>query len=461
MKFGGTSLGDGKRIRNAAEIVKKHVKGNEIVVVASAMAETTDDLIRITNMAERGNEDNVKKLLDRICEMHENAIGNAIMNDRISAEVWKHVQKDLEDLKKTVQGICFIREATPRTRDLVLSFGERLSTRILWGALLDLGIDAEYLTGKDAGIVTDSNFGEAMPLIETTKQQVSTKIGSLLKNGKVPVVTGFIAADIHGVITTLGRGGSDYTATLIANSIDADEVWLWSDVDGLMTSNPKIVPNAKVIQKLSYMEAIEMAMFGAKGLHPRALEPAMEKRIPVRIKNTFNPNAVGTLITDSADRPGNIVKAVLLVDNVAMINIKGSSMVGKPGTAAKILDAIAKRSVNIMMISQSVSESCISIIVRKDAVERMKPALETLLLSTGIVKDIEFEMDVAVISVIGEGMKGTPGIAAKIFNAVARKGINVKMIAQGGSELSISFVVKESDAIEAVKAIHEDFGLHL
>jgi len=350
-------------------------------------------------------------------------------------------------------------EATPRTRDLILSFGERLSTRILWGAMLDFGLPAVYLTGKDAGIVTDSNFGEAVPLIETTYLNLSSRLGSLISEGKIPTVTGFIAADTHGVITTLGRGGSDYTATLIGSAINADEIWLWSDVDGLMTANPKLVPNARVLPEISYAEAIEMAMFGAKGLHPRAFEPTIEKGIPVRIRNTFNPEKPGTLITRSKIVADNIVKAVLLVENVGMLSVRGTSIVGRPGTAAKILDAIARRSINIMMISQSVSESSISLIVKRDLLEKAIAAIETFLLSSGIAKDVEVDEDVAVVAVIGEGMKGTPGIAARVFKAVASKGINVKMISQGASELNISFVVSEAEAIDAVRAVHDEFNL--
>ena len=459
MKFGGTSLGDGKRIRHAASLVKRYSEGNELVVVASAMSNVTDELIRLTNIAESGREDEVDEILERISSQHEDAIGEAIKDEKISAEVWRYVERDLDGLRKAVKGVCYIMEATPRTRDLILSFGERLSTRILWGAMLDFGLPAVYLTGKDAGIVTDSNFGEAVPLIETTYLNLSSRLGSLISEGKIPTVTGFIAADTHGVITTLGRGGSDYTATLIGSAINADEIWLWSDVDGLMTANPKLVPNARVLPEISYAEAIEMAMFGAKGLHPRAFEPTIEKGIPVRIRNTFNPEKPGTLITRSKIVANNIVKAVLLVENVGMLSVRGTSIVGRPGTAAKILDAIARRSINIMMISQSVSESSISLIVKRDLLEKAIAAIETFLLSSGIAKDVEVDEDVAVVAVIGEGMKGTPGIAARVFKAVASKGINVKMISQGASELNISFVVSEAEAIDAVRAVHDEFNL--
>lgn len=459
MKFGGTSLGDGKRIRHVAGLVRRYFEENKLVVVASAMANVTDELIKLTYVAENGREDEVDELLEKLSSLHEDAIGDAIKDEKISAEVWKHVQKDLDALRRAVKGVCYIMETTPRTRDLILSFGEKLSARILWGAMLEFGMPAVYLTGKDAGIVTDSNFGEALPLIESTHMNLSSRLGSLMSEGKIPVVTGFIAADTYGVTTTLGRGGSDYTATLIGSAINADEIWLWSDVDGLMTANPKIVPNARVLPEISYNEAIEMAMFGAKGLHPRAFEPTIEKGIPVRIRNTFKPEEPGTLITKSRVVSGSVVKAVLLVENVGMVSIRGTSIVGRPGTAAKILDAIARRSVNIMMISQSISESSISFIVKRDALEKTIAAIETSLLSSGIAKDVEVDEDVAVVAVVGEGMKGTPGIAARVFRAVANKGINIKMISQGASELNISFVVSGAEAVDAVRAVHEEFNL--
>jgi aspartate kinase len=307
--------------------------------------------------------------------------------------------------------------------------------------------------------VTDSNFGEAMPLFEVTRLNVRRRLGRMLDEGVTPVVTGFIATNEEGVVTTLGRGGSDYTATILASSLPADEVWLWTDVDGLMTANPRLVPEAVVLRKISYNEAVEMALFGAKGLHPRALEPVMEAQIPVKIKNTFNPSAEGTLITTSSEKTEKPVKAVLLVNNTAMLTVKGPSMVGQPGTAAKILDTLYRAGVNVMMISQSISESSISLIVRRSQLNKAVTAIEKALLGTRIVAAVEPEEDVVVVAVVGEGMKGTPGVASRVFGAVASRGVNVRMIAQGSSELNISFVVREEDGVEAVKAIHEDYGL--
>jgi len=274
------------------------------------------------------------------------------------------------------------------------------------------------------------------------------------------VVTGYIAATQDGEITTLGRGGSDYTATIIAAALEADEVWVWTDVDGLMTSDPKIVPSTKVIPELSFQEAIELAIFGAKAMHPRALEPAMEKEIPVRIRNTFNPQNLGTLIVkDQKIKAKDVVKGTTLIKNLALINVSGAGMVGTPGTAAKVFDMLGKNNINVLMISQSASEANISFILHRDGLERAVSTLEIALLGSGLIREVTAEDDVCVVAVVGAGMKGTPGVAARLFGAVARRGVNMRMIAQGSSELNISFVVKETDGEKAVRAIHEEFKL--
>ncbi len=321
-------------------------------------------------------------------------------------------------------------------------------------------MDVQYFTGKAAGIVTDSNFGEARPLLKVTEHQVKQNIEPLLDKGITPVVTGYIAATQDGEITTLGRGGSDYTATIIAAALEADEVWVWTDVDGLMTSDPKIVPSAKVVPELSFHEAIELAIFGAKAMHPRALEPAMEKEIPVRIRNTFNLQNLGTLILkEQKIKSTDIVKGITLIKKCALINVGGAGMIGTPGTAAKVFDILGKNNINVLMISQSASEANISFILQREVLEKAVSTLEIALLGSGLIREVSTEDDVCVVAVVGADMKGTPGVAARMFGAVARRGVNVRMIAQGSSELNISFVVKETDGEKAVRAIHEEFKL--
>ncbi|MEM4315992.1 MAG: aspartate kinase [Nitrososphaerota archaeon] len=459
MKFGGSSLAEPDRMSRAADLVKATSDRNEVVVVCSGADDVTDRLVALVDMAKRGRSEYVEKTLGELESLHRRLL-EALEDVRVRDEVGSMVDQLLRELRRAVSGILYLREATPRSIDYILSFGERLSTRIFAGLLLSRGLKAQYLDGGEAGIVTDSSFGDATPLLEVTRLNVRRRLTRLLDEGYTPVVTGFIATNEEGVITTLGRGGSDYTATLLAYCIGADEVQLWTDVDGLMSGNPAIVHDSRVLESVSYNEAIEMALFGAKGLHPRALEPAMMARIPVRIRNTFNPEAKGTTVTEKASAADTgPVKAVLLVNNVGMLTVRGPSMVGRPGTTVKILETLSRAGVNVMMISQSVSESSISLIVRRESMDRAVSAIEKALLGTGIVASVESEDDVAVIAVVGEGMKGTPGIASRVFGAVASRAVNVRMIAQGSSELNISFVVKEDQAVEAVRAIHAEYRL--
>ncbi len=461
MKFGGTSVGSGEHIQHVAGLISNHLgKGYQIVVVVSALKGVTDELIEASEEARSGNRDHVYKLLQKTTEKHLAAARNAIKNKLIREEVEQTLETTLDELEKVLTGITYLGELTPKSKDYVLSFGERMSTLIVWGTLRDLGLNVQYFTGEDAGIVTDSNFGEARPMMKVTAYQVKQKIELLLEKRIIPVVTGYIAATQDGEITTLGRGGSDYTATIIAAALEADEVWVWTDVDGLMTSDPKIVPSAKVIPELSFHEAIEMAIFGAKAMHPRALEPAMEKEIPVRIRNTFNLQNPGTLIVkEQKIKPKDVVKGITLIKNLALVNVSGAGMVGTPGTAAKVFGMLGKNNINVLMISQSASEANISFILEREVLERAVSTLEIALLGSGLIGEVNSEDDVCVVAVVGAGMKGTPGVAARMFGAVARKGVNMRMIAQGSSELNISFVVKETDGEEAVRAIHQEFKL--
>ncbi len=295
--------------------------------------------------------------------------------------------------------------------------------------------------------------------MDTTRLHVSHTIENHLQKKTMPVIGGFAGADQHGNITTLGRGGSDYTATIIASSIKADEVWLMSDVDGLMTTDPKIVKNAKLIKEVSYVEAMEMALFGAKQIHPRAIEPLVTKKIVLRIRNTFNMKNPGTLVTaEPQAETQKTVKCVSAIRHTGLIDVRGGSMVGALGTAATIFSVLAKAGINIMMISQSPSESSISVIVKKNDLDKAVNALEMNLLGK-MIKKVDVTLDVSIIALIGSGMRGIVGVASKVFTAVAKKGVNVIMIAQGSSELNIAFVVKDSDCNAAVQALHDEFDL--
>jgi len=462
MKFGGTSVGTGKNIRHVAESVTQYAKDDyRVAVVVSALAGVTNSLIETACQAKKSEEKHIETFSKQLLQKHLEAIETAITSKQIQKEVTQITEKTISELEKVLTGICYVGELTPKSKDYVASFGERLSAPIVWGAVKDHKLETQYFTGKDAGIVTDSNFGEADPLMNFTTHLIQERLGPLFEKGIIPVVTGFIAANQDGIVTTVGRGGSDYTATILGVALHVDEVWIWTDVDGIMTTDPKIVPTARMLPQLSYQEAAEMAIFGAKAMHPRALGPVIKENIPVRIRNTAHPKNMGTLITkEPAANETNPVKAVAIIKDVAMLNVNGAAMVGAPGSYAKVFDVLGKNGINVMMVSTAVSEANISMIIKRALLGRAISNLEIALLERGgVLSEVTAEDDVAVIAVMGANMKGTLGVASKIFSTVAKKGINIRMIAQGSSELNISFVVKEKDGVAVVRAIHDEFNL--
>jgi aspartate kinase len=463
MKFGGTSVGSGENIRRVAELVTKYAKdGYGVAVVVSALAGVTNSLLEVACQAKKSDEKQIQTFTKQLLKKHVEAIQTAITNKQVQKEVTQITEKTVSELEKVLIGIAYVGELTPKSKDYVASFGERLSAPIVWGAIKDQKCEAQWFTGKEAGIVTDSNFGEANPLMNFTTHLIRERVGPLIEKGVIPVVTGFIAANQDGVVTTVGRGGSDYTATILGVALQVDEVWIWTDVDGIMTTDPKIVPSARKLPQLSYQEAAEMAIFGAKAMHPRALGPVMKENIPVRIRSTLDPKNQGTLITkEPASNETKPVKAVAMIKDVAMLNVNGAGMVGAPGSYARVFDVLGKNGINVMMVSTAVSEANISLIIKRGLLGRAISNLEIALLEKGgLLSEVTAEDDVAVIAVMGANMKGTLGVASKIFSTVAKQGINIRMIAQGSSELNISFVVKEKDGAAVVRAIHEEFNLN-
>ncbi len=459
LKYGGTSISKPKDIQNIAKNINLLSKQNQIVVVCSAISETTDTLIQISHQIQKDKKDEAKKLTNEIITKHKQLAKSTVTKTPNQKKLLESLDNDFSELAELVDGMVLLGEVTPRSMDYLISFGERLSVKIVSHSITDLGRKSLPFTGKEAGIVTDSNFGESKPLMDTTRLRVSKTLEPLLEKKIIPVIGGFAGADQHGRITTFGRGGSDYTATTIASCIKADEVWLMSDVDGLMTADPKIVKNAKVLNEVSYVEAIEMALFGAKQIHPRTFEPLLTKKIPMRIRNTFNLDNQGTLVTASPDeQTKKTVKCVSTIRHNGLIDVRGGSMVGAPGTAAKIFTTLANAGVNVMMISQNPSESSISIVVKNADLDKAVSALEMELLGK-IIKKLEVTTDVAILALIGSGMRGTVGVASRVFGSVAKKKVNVVMITQGSSELNLAFVVKDNEAESAVQALHVEFEL--
>ena len=459
LKYGGTSISSAKDIQAVANHINSLSKKNELVIVCSAISGTTDDLIEISKLIKSENKDKAEQLASKIINRHKQLAKQVIKKSIIRKKLLEKLDVDFRELVALIDGMVLLGEVTNRSMDYLISFGERLSIKLISFAINDVGKKSISLTGKEVGIVTDSNFGESKPLMDTTRLRISKTTDLLFSTRTIPVVGGFAGADQHGHVTTFGRGGSDYTATIIGSCIKADEIWLMSDVDGLMTADPKIVKNAKLLNEVSYIEAIEMALFGAKQIHPRTFEPLLTKKIPMRIRNSFNIKNQGTLVTDSpSTSTKNTVKCVSNIRHNGLIDIRGGSMVGTPGTAAKIFVTLAKASINVMMISQNPSESSITIVVKNTALEKAVNVLEMELLGN-IIKKLEVTTDVAIIALIGSGMRGTVGVASKVFGAIEKNKVNVAMITQGSSELNLAFVVKDSDFKIAVQALHDTFEL--
>ena len=459
LKYGGTSIATPKNVKDIVKHLSSLKKGNQIVIVCSAISGTTDDLLEISNLIKKEKKDQVKQLTNKIIQKHKKFAQQTISKSKVRKQLLADLDSAFTKLVALIDGKIQLWEITPRSLDYLISYGERLSSKIVSAALVDQGIKSEPFTGKQIGIVTDSNFGESKPLLDTTRLRVSKNVDSLFAKKVIPVVGGFAGADQHGRTTTFGRGGSDYSATTIASSIKADEIWLMSDVDGLMTADPKIVKNAKILKEVSYVEAIEMSLFGAKQIHPRTFEPLLSKKIPMRIRNTFNLKNKGTLVTAT---PGantkKTVKCVSTIRNNGLIDIRGGSMVGALGTAGKIFTTLANAGVNVMMISQNPSESSISVVIKNSDLDKAVSSLEMELLGK-IIKKLEVTTDVAIVALIGSGMRGTVGVASKVFDSIAKKKVNVTMITQGSSELNLAFVVKNSDCKLAVQALHDEFEL--
>ena len=459
VKFGGTSLATVKDIKNVAQIVSELSKQNQVVVVCSAIDGITDELIQISNEIKKEDKKDANRTLARISQKHKQFATHLVTNSKTQKSLLVKLESDLTELEELVHGLILLGEITPRSYDYLISFGERLSINLVSTALEEMKNKSLPLTGKEAGIITDSNFGESRPLMDATRIRLSKIIQDHISKKTIPVIGGFSGADQHGNITTFGRGGSDYTATIIASCINSDEIWLMSDVDGMMTADPKFVKGAKLLKEVSYAEAVEMALFGAKQIHPRTFEPLLSKKIPMRIRSTFDLKNNGTLVTASPSASTKkTVKCVSAIRNVGLIDLTGGITFAAPGTAAKIFSVLAKKDINVMMVSSNPSESSISIIVKKSELDMAVNELEMNLLGK-VVKRIDTTPNVSIIAVIGSGMKGTVGIASKVFHAAQKRDVNVMMIAQGSSELNLAFVVKDNDCKSVLQSLHQEFKL--
>ncbi|HYB45584.1 MAG TPA: aspartate kinase [Nitrososphaerales archaeon] len=455
MKFGGSLVGSPGGVKRIADIVTDYAPRNSVVVVVSALNNVTDVLLDAGENASNWYPNEIANTVEQLRKVHLRAVAETSLGLKEKDSLAKELGGMLTNLQTTLTGVSILGELSPRSRDMIVSYGERLAAPIVAAELQSRGVVSWSATGGASGIVTDNSFGEAAPDMVATRKELKKELLRPMTRGEVPVVTGFIARSKEGETTTLGRGGSDYTATIIGDAIGADEVWIWTDVDGIMTGDPRIVKRPAVVSQLSYAEAEELAFFGAKNMHPLALGPARLAGIPVRIKNGFRPSEKGTLITEGARRSDGVVKCVAVVKQVGLLTVSGESLQGKPGIAAKVFAALGSAKVNVLMISQSVSEASISMVVRRNALAAAESAVSSKLSEEKMAVSVDADQRVAVVAAVGAGMRGTRGVAAKVFGAVAARGINVRMIAQGSSELNISFVVDEQDADAAARALHE------
>jgi len=464
MKFGGTSVGTPKAMAQAIENIRRSKEEwDDLLVVTSALSGVTNLLSESAERAILGDEVFISQAETQLIARHEELIDALIPAPAQQAQVkqeMKHLSRDFANL---CRAISILGEATPRALDAVVSFGERFSVRILAAALQAAGLAAQFIETTGI-IVTDSSFQSAHPQLEKTAQRVDEVIRPMLAAKQIPVLTGFIAATEEGITTTLGRGGSDYSAAIIGAALPADEVWIWTDVTGVMTADPRIVPQARSIPLLSYREMAELSYFGAKVLHPKAVRPVVEAGIPIRICNTFAPEQEGTrVVKDEGDfakpKTGveNIVKAVTEIRHQRLITVEGRGMLGVPGVAARTFGAVAATGTSVPLITQASSEQSISFSVPSDAVDAVLASLRaefTAELSQRDIDRVWATDEVAIITAVGNGLQQTPGVAGKIFSALGAANVNVYAIAQGSSAVAISLIVLADDAEKAVHTLH-------
>lgn len=461
MKFGGTSVGDAACIARVAQIVKEAAQEGPVVAVVSAMGGVTNRLIDAAKRAEAGDLEHAHRIFEALRKQHEMALAALIREDEKRKWLSASLSKIFAEGEQLCKGTSLLHELTPRTLDTVSSLGERLSAPMVAGALQELGVASESVEATEL-IVTDSYHGGADPIMERTRERSQARLQPLLDRGIIPVATGFIGATENGVLTTLGRGGSDYSATILGAALDADEIIIWTDVDGVLTADPRLVKEARTIPEISYREATELAYFGAKVLHPKTLRAVEQAGIPVWIRNSFAPGHTGTKITPKGRSNGGGVKALTAIRDVALITIGGPGIVGLPDVVGRTFSTTAELKANVLLISQSSSQNDICFIVPASDAKRTVEALRKEFaqdVAHEKVEHITLDPNIAIVAVVGENMRGTPGVAARTFSSVARENVNLIAIAQGSSESNISFVVSDKDMKAAVEAAHREFGL--
>src|SRR5215472_3971259 len=461
MKFGGTSVGDAACITRAAKIIVDATKEYRCVAVVSAMSGVTNRLIEAANQARVGNGAQALAVLEALRKQHQAVLVTLVPGEKEREGIRGKLNEVFAEGHRLCEGTALLRELTPRTLDAISSLGERLSAPLVAAAIREGGAAGEPIEATEL-IVTDAFHGGAEPQMELTREKSKARLWPLLEKAILPVVTGFIGATVEGQLTTLGRGGSDYSATILGAALDANEVIIWTDVDGVLTADPRLVPEARTIPEISYREAAELAYFGAKVLHPKTLNPVVQAAIPVWIRNSFAPEKPGTKITPEGRSIGGGVKALTAIRDVTLISVGGPGIVGLPDVVGRTFSTTAEVRVNVLLISQSSSQNDICFIVASSDAQRTVDALRKEFardLAHHDVEHITVNPDIAIVAVVGENMRGIPGIAGKTFSALGRDGVNLIAIAQGSSESNISFVIEAQAVKTALLTTHREFGL--
>lgn len=454
IKFGGSSVANAARIRNVAKIISSYQE--PVAVVCSALGGVTDFLISMSDLAAQGDSSYIKQF-DAFRKRHLEVV-DELLSETSKAAFLPELEENMQVLSHLMQGIFLVMEASPRTMDYVLSFGERNANQIVAAYLNQEHIPAEYLDARHV-IKTDKSFGSALVDFDLSYKKIRKHFEG---RTAVQVVTGFISSAKGGLTTTLGRGGSDYTASILGAALDAREVHIWTDVDGVLTADPRKVKKAFTIPTLSYAEAMEMSHFGAKVIYPPTIQPALSKQIPIYIKNTFNPDFIGSRIDDRHDPQGPAVKGISSISEIALLTLQGSGLFGVIGSAARLFSALAAQHINVILITQGSSEHSISFAVNPKAAKQAKDCVEAAFereIEKGTIERVKVELDLSVVAIIGENMRYRPGIAGRLFQALGKNGINVIAIAQGSSELNISVVVNASNEAKTLNVLHEAFFL--
>jgi aspartate kinase len=452
MKFGGGTVSDGPAFRRVGDVVLAARGEGPVAVVLSAVRGVTDILHAALEAAVESDEavaEPVRALEDR----HRGILVEIVGDEERRAEAARRLTERMARLERVLYGVAYTEEITPRVRDYVVSFGERLSALLLAAHLAERGVPSRALEGDDAGIATDGAYGMATARLDATAEALGASLRPEMEKGLVPVITGYFGAAPDGSTVTFGRGGSDYSAGIVGYALDADVVEVWKDVPGFMSADPKEVPGARPIASMSYDEAAELAYFGAKVLHPRIVEPCVQKNIPIRVRNLYEPEAEGTRVGRKEEPAGWVVESVASKSGIAMVTLYGPAMAYTPGIGEQVFRCTTEAGVNVYTMAASMASFCL-VIEAKDA-PRAVAALEAI--RDGVIHEITTEPDLSLICVVGEGLRATRGIAARAFQAVAAAEVNVELISDGGSDIALTFVVKTADEARAAAALHKAF----